>query len=474
MPLTLTDSFATSPAIAEAMSERAFIAGVFAFEAALARAQALEGVISDGAAEIIAQTATQMNLAPEDVADDAALAGALTIPLVKRLIAEVRRRDAAAAGYVHFGATSQDAMDTSLVLQLDRAVAEIDATLARLAQACARLADAHRSTIMLGRTLLQPATPIAFGQKAAQWLLAAYEDRTRLRHAARAALRIQFGGASGNLGSLSEKGAAVSARLSALLPLRFGETTAPVAREPVTPWHTRRGNLLALCSAFAISAGNAAKMARDVSLMCQWEVGEASEPAEAGRGVSSAMPHKRNPVRCMAALAAGTRAPGLLATLMAGAVQEHERAFGGWQAEWAALPDLVKLSGGAIAYMADVVDGLALDTARMRSNFDSLRGLPLAEMAALALAPSLGRDAAHALVSDASRRAIDTGATLAEEISKDPVARNILSDAQLAAVFDPAEALGATSTFIDHALGLWRAQDAAFNETAFNMEKQNG
>ena len=172
----------------------------------------------------------------------------------------------------------------------------------------------------------------------------------------------------------------------------------------------------------------------------------------------------------MATIAAATRAPGLLATLMAGAVQEHERAFGGWQAEWAALPDLVKLSGGAIAYMADAVEGLDLDTTRMRANFDSLRGLPLAEMAALALAPSIGRDAAHALVSDASRRVIEKGATLAEEISTDPVARSLLNDAQLAAVFDPLEALGATSTFIDHALDLWRAQDAAFNNAASNLE----
>ncbi len=457
--------------MAEAMSERALIAGVFAFEAALARAQALEGVIPDSAADIIGQAAAGMNLAPEDVAEDAALAGALTIPLVKRLIAQVRQRDATSAGYVHFGATSQDAMDTSLVLQLDVAVGEIDAALARLARACASLADSHRSTIMLGRTLLQPATPIAFGQKAAQWLLAACEDRARIRAAAASALKIQFGGASGNLGSLGQKGAAISAQLAGFLPLRFG---ASVTGGPVTPWHTRRGNLLSLCAAFAIAAGNAAKIARDVSLMCQWEVGEASEPAEAGRGVSSAMPHKRNPVRCMATIAAATRAPGLLATLMVGAVQEHERAFGGWQAEWAALPDLVKLSGGAIAYMADAVEGLDLDTTRMRANFDSLRGLPLAEMAALALAPSIGRDTAHALVSDASRRVIEKSATLAEEISTDPVARSLLNDAQLAAVFDPLEALGATSTFIDHALDLWRAQDAAFNNAASNMETKNG
>ena len=469
MGTTLTDAFATSPALAEAMSERALIAGVFAFEAALAQAQALEDVIPKDAAAMIAETSSQMDISPEDVARDAALGDALAIPLVKRLIAEVRHRDPVAAGYVHFGATSQDAMDTSLVLQLDWAVAEIDATIARLANACASLAEENRSTIMLGRTLMQPATPIAFGQKAAQWLLAACEDRARIRQAARGALRIQFGGASGNLGSLGDKGAAVSMRLAALLPLRFGVFAAA---EAVTPWHTRRGNLLSLCSACAIAAGNAAKIARDVSLMSQWEVGEASEPAGAGRGGSSAMPHKRNPVRCMAAIAAGARAPGLLATLMTCAVQEHERALGGWQAEWPVLPDLIKLSGGALANMADVVEGLMLDPARMRANLDSLRGLTLAEIAALALAPHIGRDAAHAMVSDASRRAIDGNTTLADEIGRDSVARSHLSDSQIAAACDPQRALGATSTFIDNALALWRGQNTAFEDPTFNMEKQ--
>ncbi|MBX9758054.1 MAG: 3-carboxy-cis,cis-muconate cycloisomerase, partial [Beijerinckiaceae bacterium] len=366
MSLSLNDAFATTPALAEAMSERRLIAGVFAFEAALARAQALEGVVPDAAARVIAACAEGMAVEPSHVAQDAGRAGALTIPLVKLLIAQTRLRDPSAAGFVHFGATSQDAMDTALVLQLDAACALIDADLARLANACVRLADAHRATIMTGRTLLQPATPIAFGQKAAQWLLAACEDRARLRAAAKDALRIQFGGASGNLGSLGDKGAAVSQRLSALLPLRLG---ADADGSLVAPWHTRRGALVNLAAALAITAGSAAKIARDVSLMAQWEIGEAAEPPEAGRGVSSAMPHKQNPVRCMAAIAAGVRVPHLLATLMSGMVQEHERALGGWQAEWAALPELVKASGGAVAGMSDALDGLIVDAARMRTNF---------------------------------------------------------------------------------------------------------
>jgi 3-carboxy-cis,cis-muconate cycloisomerase len=458
--MSLTDAFSTSPALANEMSEHALIAGVFAFEAALARAQALEGVIPGAAAETIIHATSHLTVSPDDVASDAARAGALTIPLVKLLIAEVRARDASAAGFVHFGATSQDAMDTALVLQLDRAVALIDADLARLANAAAALAQTHLDTLMLGRTLLQPATPITFGQKAAQWLLGACEDRARVRDAARDGLRIQFGGASGNLGSLGANGAAVSARLAILLPLRFGATSDG----PVIPWHTRRGNLLNLSSALTIATVGAGKIARDIALMAQWEVGELAEPSEEGRGVSSAMPHKQNPVRCMTTISAGLRAPGLLSTLMCGAIQEHERALGGWQAEWPTLPELVKLAGGAIAQTADTLEGLVVDEARMRANFDQLRGLPLAEIAALALAPALGRDAAHTVVAQASRRVVSNQTTLADEIARDPVANARLTSADLAAALDPRNALGASSTFIDAALAAWRNQTATFNQ----------
>ncbi|MDP2358340.1 MAG: lyase family protein [Beijerinckiaceae bacterium] len=456
--MSLTDAFSTSPALAKEMSDQALITGVFAFEAALAQAQALEGVIPSAAAQAITQAVSQIQVTPEDVAAEAARAGALTMPLVKLLIGAVRGRDAPAAVYVHFGATSQDAMDTALVLQLDKAIALIDANIARVANAAARLAQTHRNTIMLGRTLLQPATPISFGQKAAQWLLAACEDRTRLRDAARDALRIQFGGASGNLGSLGEKGEAVSTRLASLLPLRFG---AP-ANGAVAPWHTRRGNLLNLSAAFTIATIGASKMARDISLMAQWEVGELAEPSEEGRGVSSAMPHKQNPVRCMTTISAGLRAPGLLATLMSGAIQEHERALGGWQAEWSTLPELVKIAGGAIVNMADTLEGLVVDPARMRANFDQLRGLPLAEIAALALAPAMGRDAAHALVAQASRGVLVNQTTLADELARDPVAGAHFTTADLSVALDPQQALGASSTFIDAALAAWRNQTATF------------
>lgn len=459
MAQSLHDAFASTPSLCEAMDERALIGGVFAFEAALARAQGELGVIPAEAAEAIAAAADDMAPDPSMVAADAARAGALTIPLVKLLIACVRDRDPAAAGFVHFGATSQDAMDTALVLQLDWACALIDADLARLASACARLAEDHRATLMSGRTLMQAATPVAFGAKAAQWLLAACEDRARLRAAARDGLRIQFGGAAGNLGSLGDAGPAIAARLAALLPLRF----APADSPPV-PWHTRRGGLLNICAALAIAAGSAAKIARDVALMAQWEVGEVAEPPEPGRGVSSAMPHKRNPVRCLTTLAAGVRIPHLMGTLLSGMMQEHERALGGWQAEWAALPDLVKASGAAIANMADATGGLIVDPVRMRANLASLRGLPLTEIAALALSPAIGRDEAHAVLARAAQQAVETGESLADALTREPAAMEHLGAEGITRAVDPANALGATDAIINHALAVWRAQQEAFNQ----------
>ncbi len=459
MPQSLHDAFAATPALSQAMGEEALIAGVFAFESALARAQGEAGVIPEAAAAVIAEAADEMTVAPADVAQDAARAGALTIPLVKLLIRDVRERDADAAGFVHFGATSQDALDTALVLQLDWACALIDADLARLAAASARLAEDHRATLMTGRTLMQAATPVAFGAKAAQWLLGACEDRERLRAAARDGLRIQFGGAAGNLGSLGERGPAIAARLAALLPLRFAPASAP----PV-PWHTRRGGLMNLCAALAIAAGSAAKIARDVALMAQWEVGELAEPPEPGRGVSSAMPHKRNPVRCLTTLAAGVRVPQLMGTLLSGMVQEHERALGGWQAEWAALPDLVKAAGAAIANMADALEGLIVNPDRMRANLDSLRGLPLTEVAALALSPHIGRDEAHAVLTRAAQHAVETGASLADALLREPAAMEHLGAEGIARALDPANALGASDAIIDHALVVWRAQQEAFNQ----------
>jgi 3-carboxy-cis,cis-muconate cycloisomerase len=347
------------------------------------------------------------------------------------------------------------------VLQLDRALDLIEADLLRLCEAAASLATAHRAAPMLGRTLLQPATPISFGLKAAQWLQSACDCRSRLRRAAGAALAVQFGGAAGSLGSLGDRAQPVAARLNALLaPKRAGAESG----QPALPWHTRRGNLVALAAELGIATGACAKIARDVSLMMQFEVSEAMEPAEAGRGGSSAMPHKRNPVLCMLTLSAGLRAPQLVATLMCAMTQEHERALGGWQAEWTALPELVKLCGGALANMAETLAGLQVDVDRLRKNLDALRGLPMTEMASLALAGKIGRAEAHQLVEAAARKtAVNPDLALVDVLAAETRVAARFSRQEIDAMVDPASARGATEAFIDLALARWAQERSIQN-----------
>jgi 3-carboxy-cis,cis-muconate cycloisomerase len=267
-----------------------------------------------------------------------------------------------------------------------------------------------------------------------------------------------LGGAAGTLGSLGIHGAAVAQHV--FRQVAAANAYAP-AREALAegtplPWHTRRGALVALASELAIATGIAGKIARDIALMMQFELAETFEPVEAGRGGSSAMPHKRNPVRCMLTVSASLRTPGLVATLLSGMVQEHERALGGWQSEWGALPELVKLCGGALDNMAETLSGLTVDATRMRANFDALKGLPMTEMLSLALAPHLGRAEAFALVEKAAREVGTTGKTLGE-IVKAEAAANALSAADIDRILDPRNQLGATAEFIESALQAWQS-----------------
>jgi 3-carboxy-cis,cis-muconate cycloisomerase len=339
---------------------------------------------------------------------------------------------------------------------LGEALVLIDRDLTRLADAAAKLARTHAKSAMLGRTLMQPATPITFGLKAAQWLLAASESRARLRARAQEALVAQLGGAAGTLGSLGTHGAATARHLFTRLAALNTYEPARLARVEGTPlpWHTRRGALIALASELAIATGLAGKIARDVALMMHFEIGETFEPVEAGRGGSSAMPHKRNPVRCMLTVSASLRTPGLMATLFSGMVQEHERALGGWQSEWGALPELVKLCAGALDNMGQTLEGLNVDAQRMRANFDALHGLPMTEMLALALAPHLGRAEAFALVEKAAREVSASGKSLADVVKADPTAK-ALSASEIDKILDPLNQLGATQDFIESALASW-------------------
>lgn len=366
------------------------------FEAALARAEARVGVIPSAAATAVGAAAQAAGFDPEELARQALRAGTPAIPLVRMLTDRVRSRDATVAGYVHWGATSQDVADTALVLLLKQCRTVLAADHRRALDGLRRLSDEHATTVMLGRTLLQPAPPITFGLKAAGWHAAIRRGWARVDSRFEEALYVQFGGASGTLAALGDRGLAVAEALARELGLLC----------PDAPWHAHRDRLAALLAALSIYTASLGKMALDVALLMQYEIGEAAEPGGEGRGGSSAMPHKRNPTACMLALAASRRAPGLLANFLSGMVQEHERAAGGWQAEWSAVRGVVQAAGVALQSMVEVAEGLTVDAARMRANVDATHGAVFAERAVVELAPEMGREAARRRVEESLR---DTG-----------------------------------------------------------------
>ena len=316
----------------------------------------------------------------------------------------------------------------------------IDGDVHRLAGGAAALAENHRDTLMAGRTLLQQALPVPFGLKAAGWLVGTL-DAWRALDDLHPRLAVQLGGAAGTLAALGDHGPAVTAALARRLGLA----------EPVLPWHTARQRIAEIAGALGTLAGTVAKVALDVALGMQTEVGELREPAGRGRGGSSTMPHKRNPVLATEALAATRRAHGLVPVLLAATVGEHERAAGAWHSEWGALSELLRLAGGATARVAEIVNGLEVDTGRMTANLAHAEVL-LAERVTLRLVPVIGRAEAAKRVGDAAARAAVPGHPFADELLADPVLAAHLDPAELPALLDPQSYLGSASTFIDRAL----------------------
>uniref|UniRef100_A0A9E7ZRZ5 Lyase family protein n=1 Tax=Bosea sp. NBC_00436 TaxID=2969620 RepID=A0A9E7ZRZ5_9HYPH len=337
-----------------AFSDAATLRHALAFEAELAHAEAAEDLLDAEAAEAIAALCATIAIDPAELAEEAALAGTLAIPLVTRLRAGLTG-DAAKA--LHKGATSQDVADTVLACQIRAAEDLLDRDLTRITTALAALAQRHAATPAIGRTLLQDALPIGFGLRIAQWQAGIAEAAARLHREVEAGAALQFGGAAGSRAGLDDKAAAVSARLAAALGL-------PDAR----PWHARRGGIAGIAAALAIAIGTLGKMARDVSLLAQNGIAEAREPAIPGRGGSSAMAHKRNPTGCQVVLSASLRAPGLVVGILAGLPAEQERGLGGWQAEGPALADLFLLAAGAAEAMATVAEGLEIDETAIARN----------------------------------------------------------------------------------------------------------
>lgn len=413
------------------------------FEGALAAASARAGLFPAEHASVIASVCERASFDAAALAQEARIAGTLAIPFVKALRSQVAAASTEAAPYLHYGATSQDAMDSAASLCLKDALSRIRELTLRLGDAAGALAQHHKDTPTLARTLLQPAAPVPFGWKAAMWLAPFARSYPSYCRAAREACALQFGGAAGTLSAFGEHAAAVSSALAEALQLA-----------PAVTWHSARDAWARLGSESATLTGLAAKIARDVALLMQPEVGEAAEPALAGRGGSSSMPHKRNPAGCLLALEAATRTPGLAATLLGQLAPEHERGIGQWQSQWSTLRSLVCAAASALAAVAEVVDELQVDAAAMLGNLERTRGLVFSEAVAL----RLSRPLAERLCAQASRE----GRHLREVMRGDPEVKAQLSEAQLAALFEPRGAFGAAPAMIERVLADW----ASARETA--------
>jgi 3-carboxy-cis,cis-muconate cycloisomerase len=462
MPVRLIESLATTEPLADLFSDQSILQAMLDFEVALARAEAGLKVVPQSAADAIAAAA-------KGALDLAALANAILragtpgIPLVKALTERVRGIDSAAAGFVHWGATSQDVADTALVLLLKRAQPILDSDITRLEKALHRLATEHHAAVMLGRTLLQPAPPTTFGLKAAGWLSAISRSHKRLNDTFAEALIVQFGGASGTLAALGEQGIEVGRALADELGLGF----------PDAPWHTHRDRLAELLCTCGVLTASLGKMARDISLLMQGEVGEATELGGQGRGGSSTMPHKRNPIGCSLTLAAAVRVPGLVAAFLSAMVQEQERAVGGWQAEWPTVAGIIQAAGLAAASMAEVAEGLTVDAARMRANIEATHGVIFAERAMMLLGERLGRDVAHKLLEEATRQSITDGRRLVDVLAGMPEVMQHLDSATLRELEAPEQYLGAADAFRVRLLASARERKAGQPKTGRSRTGQS-
>lgn len=445
--MRLGDELFSAPAMADIWSGASFLRGMLAFEAALARAEATAGIIPAGAAPLIAAACVVEAFDVPALFREAAVAGTPAIPLV-RLLTE--RVGGTAGGYVHWGATSQDAIDTALVVQMREGLSLLSHRLLDIGARCAALAESHRHTLMAGRTLLQQALPIPFGLKAARWLALVTRQVHHLGELRERISVVQFGGAAGTLAALGQDGVRVTDLLAAELGLAV----------PDLPWHTERDRVAEVAAGIGVATGAMAKIASDLVLLAQTEVGEVSEASAPGKGGSSAMPQKHNPVDATLALAAARLALGAVPVALGAMAQEHERAAGGWQAEWEALPALFCYAAGAVERVHAALAGLQVDASRMRATIDAANGLLMAEALTMALAPHVGRVEAQRIVRAATEQATTSGIPLQQVALDDERIHALLSPDALARVLDPATYLGSSDTFIDRAIECFHALQA--------------
>lgn len=443
-------SLASSASMRAVYNDQNLVLQMLRFELALAQAEAEFGIVPGGTGLLLEQLQNIDWVDFEALATAAPSAGNLAIPFIKQLTAEIKRHDADAAAFLHWGATSQDVIDSAAMLQARAGLQLLDLDVSAMCTALATLSERYAQTAMSGRTWLQHATPVSVGLKTAGWLDALLDMRERMRLLEQQ-LPLQFGGASGTLAALGVHGDRISQALATRLALR----------QPSLPWHAARIAVVELGSALAMLIGVMGKMARDVALLMQTEVAEMSEPQAAGKGGSSTMAHKRNPVGCAIALAAAQRAPGLVATLLGAMVQEHERGLGGWQAEWGVLPDLFLLASGASAAMLTVIEGLEIDQPQIAHNLRQEAGLSMAEAASFALAESFSRPRAKEMVDVAIGRVRESpGMSFNQALMSIKEIADGIGQSALDSILDPASYLGSAAAMIERVLQRYRASIA--------------
>ena len=428
-----------SDAMRAVFSEEGFVQKMLDVEAALARVEARLGLIPAASADAITAAAKLERVSLAEIGKSARTVGYPVVGLVKAL---GRAAGGDASRHVHWGATTQDIMDSAVVLQMRDGLALIETSLRRVIAGLADQARRHRGTVMAGRTHLQHALPITFGYKVAVWLAPLVDHLARLAELRPRVLTLQFGGAVGTLASLGARGRAVAEGLAAELGLAA----------PAAPWHVDRARVVEAASFLGLVCGSLAKLATDVMLLMQSELGEAFEPHQSGRGGSSTMPQKRNPIACEYVIAAARGVHALVPLLLNAMAQDHERATGPWQSEWLALPQIFVLSAGALEHGTVLAEGLTVDAPKMRRNLDLHEGLIMAEAVMMALAEAIGRDTAHHVVQEACDRAIERKRPLAEMLAEDGAVQPHLDRTALDRLTDPASYLGECDAVVDRVL----------------------
>ncbi len=438
----LFDAYFTARDMREVFCDQGRVQAMLDFEAALARAEARVGLIPSTAVAPIAAACSAGLYDFAALGEAIATAGNSAIPLVKALGKQIAATDAEAERYVHLGATSQDVMDSGLVLQLRQALELIESDLAQLADSLATQAQRHTATPLAGRTWLQHATPVTLGMKIAGWLGAVTRSRQRLRELKPRLLVLQFGGASGTLAALGEQAMPIAEALAEELQLTL----------PEQPWHTQRDRVVEFGAVLGLIAGSLGKFGRDISLLMQTEAAEVFEPSAPGKGGSSTMPHKRNPVGAAVLIGAATRVPGLVSTLFSAMPQEHERSLGLWHAEWETLPEICCLVSGSLQQAKLLAEGLEVDAERMARNLELTQGLVLAEAVSIVLAQRVGRDTAHHLLEQCCKRAVAEQRHLRAVLGDEPQVTAELSSAELDHLLNPAHYLGQAKTWVERAV----------------------